>query len=200
MDWVESKSVWGLSTELAEVFVGRASFERLASAAEVVGSKEVGQVRFELVMGVVEVSLDRSVLHGPAHPFNLPLGPGMVRFGQPVFDSMNETEPVERMSAETCGWSLTVLRQVCELDTVIGEHGMDVIRNGLEECFEERCCGSHICLFDEFDHSELRGAVDGNEQVELAFRSPHLGQVDVEEADRIGVELLPLRLVAFDIR
>ena len=46
---------------------------------------------------------------------------------------------------------------------------MDAIGNGLDECFEERCRSSHICPFDEFDHRELRGAVDGYEQVELAF-------------------------------
>jgi hypothetical protein len=60
-------------------------------------------VRFELVMSVVEVSLDRSVLGGPIHPFDLSVGSGMVGFGQPVFDSMDETEPVERMAAEACG-------------------------------------------------------------------------------------------------
>jgi len=63
--------------------------EGLESSGEVVGSEEVGQVRFELVVGFVEVSFYRSVLDGPVHPFDLPIGPGMVRFGQPVFDSMN---------------------------------------------------------------------------------------------------------------
>jgi len=118
MDWVESKSVWGLRPELAEVFVGREAFERLESSCEVVGSEEVGQVRFELVMGVVEVSFDRSVLDGPVHPFDLPVSPGVVGFCQPVFDSMNETESVEWMAPEACGWSLAILRQVGELDTV----------------------------------------------------------------------------------
>ena len=56
MDWVESKSVWVVSPEVAEVFVGRKSLECLESSGEVVGSEEVGQVRFELVAGVVEVS------------------------------------------------------------------------------------------------------------------------------------------------
>jgi hypothetical protein len=37
MDWVESKSVWGLSPEFAEIFVGREPFERLESSGEVVG-------------------------------------------------------------------------------------------------------------------------------------------------------------------
>ena len=196
MDWIESKSVWGLRPEFTEVFVGREAFEGLESPGEVVGSEEVGQVCFELVVGVVEVSLDGSVLNGSIHAFDLPVGPGMVGLGQAVFDSMNETEPVEGMAAEACGWSLAVLRQVGELDAVVCEQGMDAVRNGFNERFEE--CGSspHICLFDEFDHGELRGAVDGYEEVELAFGSSHLGQVDVEEADRICVELLPSGLRA----
>lgn len=67
MDWVEGKSVRGLGPELAQVFVGREAFESLESSGEVVGSEEVVQVRFELVMGVVEVSLDGSVLDRAVH-------------------------------------------------------------------------------------------------------------------------------------
>ena len=200
MDWIERKSFRGLSPEFAQILVWREAIERLESTGEVVGSEEVVQVRFELVMGVVEVSLHRSVLDGPVHAFDLPVCPWMVGLGEAVFDSMNEAEPVEGVPTEACRWSLAILRQVGELDPVVGEHGMDAIRNGLDECFKERCRSSHICLFDEFDHSELRGAVDGHEQVELAFGGSHLGQVDVEEADRIGVELLPPGLVAFHVR
>src|ERR1700679_2924561 len=130
MDWIEGKSVGGLRPEFTEVFIGRESFEGLESPGEVVGSEEVVQVLFELVMGVVEVSLHRSVLDGSIHAFDLPVCPWMVGLGEAVFDSMNEAEPVEGVSAEACGWPLAVLRQVGELDTVIGEHGMDVIGNG----------------------------------------------------------------------
>ena len=94
------------------------------------------------------------------------------------------------MGAEASCWSQTVLRQVGELDAVLGEHGVDVIRNGLDEGPEQGGLRLRIGLFHELDHSELRGAVDGYEQVELAFSGPHLDQVDVEEADWIGVELL----------
>ena len=80
MDWVESKSVWGLCPEFAEVLVGRESFECLESSGEVVGCDEVGQVRFELVMCVVEVTLHRSFLDGTVHAFYLPVGSGVVGF------------------------------------------------------------------------------------------------------------------------
>jgi hypothetical protein len=52
----------------------------------------------------------------------------------------------------------------------------------------------------QFDESELRGAVDGNEHMELALFGPHLGNVDMEVADRTALKLLLCRPVAFDIR
>jgi hypothetical protein len=48
MDWIESKSLWGLRPELAEVFVVREAFEGLESSGEVIGFEEVGQASFKL--------------------------------------------------------------------------------------------------------------------------------------------------------
>ncbi len=194
MDWVEGKSVRGLGPELAEVFVGCEPFEGFEPSGEVVGSEEIGQMRFELVMGVVEVALDGGLLDGSVHALDLPVGPGMVGLCKPMFDSMKAAEPIEGVAAEACGWPLPVLRQIGELDAVVGDHGVDAIRNCFNERFEEGCGSSDICFFDELDHSELRGPVDGHEQVKLAFGGSHLGQVDVEEADRIRIELPLARL------
>ncbi len=48
----------------------------------------------------------------------------------------------------------------------------------------------------ELDEGELRGAVDPDVEVKLAFFGADLGDVDVEVADRIDLELLLSRLVA----
>ena len=88
MDRVEGKSICGLRPELAEVFIRREVFEGLESSGEVVGSEEVSQVCSELFLGVVEVAFDGGVLDGPVHALYLPVDPGMVGLGQPVFDSM----------------------------------------------------------------------------------------------------------------
>jgi hypothetical protein len=92
VDGIESKSVWFVLPAFTDEFVGGQAAEDLESSGEVVGSEEVVQVRFELVIGVVEVSLDGSVLDGPIHAFDLPVCPWMVGLGEPVFDSMNEAE------------------------------------------------------------------------------------------------------------
>jgi hypothetical protein len=67
MDRVESKFIRGLGPEFAEVFVEREPSECLESSSEVVGFEEVGQVHFELFVGVVKVALDRSILDGSIH-------------------------------------------------------------------------------------------------------------------------------------
>ena len=50
----------------------------------------------------------------------------------------------------------------------------------------------------QFDEGKLRGAIDGNEHVQLALFGAHLGNVDVEVSDRVALELLLRRPVAVD--
>jgi len=199
VDWVECKSVWVLRPDFAEVFVGRQSVKSLESSGEVVCGEEVGQVRFELIMGVVEEALDGGFLDSSVHAFALAVGPGMIGFGKSMLDTVPPTYAVEWMAPETGGGSLTVPGTVGELDAVVGEHGMDAIRNGFDERFEEGSGSSHVGLFDEFYHGELRGPVDGHEQIELALGRSYFSQVDMKEADRIAVELLPSGPVPFDL-
>jgi hypothetical protein len=59
-------------------------FEGLESSGEVVGFEEADQVRFELFVGVVEVSLDGRLLEGPVRALDLPVGPGIVGVWWPV--------------------------------------------------------------------------------------------------------------------
>ena len=74
---------------------------------------------------------------------------------------------------------------------------MDAVRDGLHKRFQEGHGRLHVGFFDEFDHGGLRGPAEGYEEVGLAFSGPYLGEVDVEEAGRTGVGLLPPGLVAF---
>ena len=80
-----------------------------------------------------------------------------------------------------------------ELDAVVGQHGVDPVGDGLDQGLEEarrRAAGGFLMQFDE---GELRGSVDGHEKVELALLGAHLGDIDVEVADRISLELASCR-------
>ena len=118
---IEGKSVWSLSPEFAEVFVGREAFEGLESSGEVVGPEEVCQVRFEWVVSMVKVAFYGGIFDGSVPTFDLTVGPWMVGFSQPMLDPIQNTEPVEGMTTEARGGLLPVLRQIGELDAVVGE-------------------------------------------------------------------------------
>src|SRR5258708_25237446 len=185
--------------QFGDGFVWFEAAKGLESPSEVVGCDEVRQVRFELFVGVIEEAFDGGFLDGAVHAFDLSVGPGMVGLGQTVADAMTKTGAIEGVSTPSCRKPSTILRQIGELDSVVGEHSVDAIGNCPNECFEEGCGRLHIGLFKEFDHSELRGPVDGHEEVEFAFGRSHFRQIDMEEADRIAVELLPPGLVAFHL-
>src|SRR4051794_24221114 len=71
--------------------------------------------------------------------------------------------------------------------------------NGFDQGDQEGRCGNTIGFFGKLDEGELRSSVDRHEEVELSLGGLHFGHVDVEEADRIGLELFLCRLVAFDL-
>ncbi len=76
---------------------------------------------------------------------------------------------------------------------------MDAVRHGFQQVFEKLPRCPSISLVDQLGDCELAGAIDTDEQVELAFGGMHLGDIDVKEADWVALEALPLWLVAFDI-
>src|ERR1700757_1517850 len=196
MDGIESKSIRFFLPASADEFVG----SKAAESGEVVGSEEVAEVNAQLLMAVVVVALNRGFFDGAVHTLDQAVSPGMVRFGQPVVDAMPKTDPVKRMAAKAGRWPLAILRQIGELDAVVGEHGVDAIRNSRDQSFEESRRSLHVSTFDQLHESKLRGAIDGHKEIELALRSTHFRQIDVEVANGIALELLPSRLAAFHFR
>jgi len=78
-----------------------------------------------------------------------------------------------------------------EVGTVIGKHGMHLIRNGFEQGPEKIARYPPGGLFMQLDVGKFGGAVDGNEKIKPALLGTNLGDVDVEITDRIGFELFP---------
>lgn len=77
-----------------------------------------------------------------------------------------------------------------ELDAVVSEDRVDLVRARLDQMAQE-IGGVHLAgLLVKLDEDELRGAIDGDEHIELAVFRADLGDVDVDIADRIGFELL----------
>jgi hypothetical protein len=66
---------------------------------------------------------------------------------------------------------------------------LNPVRHGGDKGLEEGARGLGIGLVNELSDRELGGAVDRDEEIELALRGVHFGEVDLEEADRTGLEL-----------
>lgn len=149
-------------------------------------------------MTVVMEAFDGSVFDRAVHPLDLPIGPGMVRLGEAMLDVVGLADHVEAHFPREGG--VPVARLICELDAVVGEDRLDPVRNGFEQALQELPCGLPVSLFYKLGDGELADAVDGDELLELVLGRFNLGDIHMEEADGIAFEVLPLRLVALNIR
>ncbi len=69
-----------------------------------------------------------------------------------------------------------------KLNAVVRQHDADLVGDGCDQSLEE---------------GGGRGSADRpRRRIQLAFNRLHFGEVDVEVADRIGLERLPGRVVA----
>ena len=123
MGWIDPESVRLDCPLLDDKFVRREPSEGLEPPAEVVCVDEVRQVLFELIVAVVMVALDGGFLDRPIHSLDLAVRPGMLDLGEPVLDIVFATDTIE--DVETGIYMPFVVRK---LDAVVGEHGMDGIR------------------------------------------------------------------------
>jgi hypothetical protein len=146
------------------------------------------------------IPLDGGFFEGPVHPFDLTVCPRMVRLGEPVFDAVLLAQQVEHAGPPPGRRPRPVLWQVAELNAVVSEQGVDLVWDGLDQGFQERCSYGPIRPVVQLGISELRRAVDRNKEMKLSFLGSNLRDVDVEEADWVGFEDLSPRLVPFDLR
>ena len=143
----------------------------------------------ELSVVVVMISAHGGLLDSAIHAFDLAVGPRMIGFGEAVFDAVAAASPVEGMPAQQSGDALPVPGQIGELDAVVGEHGMDVVRDRLDQSVEKVRGGLGVGSLDEPGDGELGSAIYGDEEVELSFGGGDFGDVDMKVANGIGFEL-----------
>jgi hypothetical protein len=121
----------------------------------------------------------------------------MLDLGKSVLDAVLAAAHVKHMGHVPGRWAIGVARRKRELNAVVGEHGVNFVRNGFNKRRQEDGRGRSAGLLHK---GKFAGPVDRNIQVQLAFGGPYFGNVDVEITDRIGLELLLVRFVAFDFR
>ena len=182
----------------ADELVRGEALEGLQAASEVVCSDEVGEMVLELLVGIVVVALDSRFLDGPIHSLDLAVGPRMLRLGGAMFDaelgagifegvSPDGLSPGQGFDDQGRGRSAGPWRR--EVGAVVGQDDVDLVRNGFDEMTQEIAGRAPLGFAMKFDEGEFARPIDSDEHVELAFGGLHLGDVDMEEADRIALEL-----------
>ena len=73
------------------------------------------------------------------------------------------------------------------------------VRNDDQHFLQELDRGAPGRVVIEPHQSKFRRAINGYEQVKLAFTRPDFGDVDVKEPDGLGFEFLRCRQIAFDV-
>lgn len=208
MGWIECEALRLFCPDGADVFVGCESFEGLESSGEVVGMDEVGEMLPEVFVGLVVEAFDGGFFESSVHALDLAVGPGVLGLGEAVVDvglgagelegvGAEEFSPLDRELDFRSGGTAITGRG--EMHSVVGEHGMDLVRHSLEERIQEVGRNPLSGLLMHLHESELGSAVDGDQKIELALRRAHLRNIDMEVADWIGLELLAPGTVSFHI-
>ena len=157
------------------------------------------QMLLELVMAVVMVSLDSCILDGAVHPFHLAVGPRMIDLGEAMLDAIFATAHGEHVRSEFGGRAICISGWQAKLNAVIGQNGMNFIGHGGNARDEKGRRRDAVCLLFQLDEGKFAGSVDGDEEIQLSLGGLHFGDIDVEEADRVALELLLGWLNAFDV-
>ncbi len=160
-------------------------------------------------MAVVVISTYRRLLDRAVHALDLAVGLGVVGLGQAVIDVVTGAGDFKGVGAKMLstllsqldvGGGRTEVARGGEVSAVVGENGVDFIRDELDEFLQKIGGLAPSRPFHQSGEGELAGAVDGDKKVELTLGGAHLGEIDVEVADQIDLELLLGRTLAVEIR
>mgnify|MGYP004707762297 CR=1 FL=1 len=149
-------------------------------------------------MAVVMKAFDGCFLDRPVHPFNLTIGTRMIGLRQTMFNPVGFADHVE--AHWTRPGRIAVSELFSKLDPIVGQNGMDPVRNDAQKIFEEFPGRLPISFLDQLCDSEFACPVNGHEEVQLAFSSLNFGDVEMKEPDRVAFEALASGLVSFDVR
>ncbi len=152
----------------------------------------------QLIVGFVVEAFYSRVLDYSVHSLDLTIGPRVVGLGQAVLYPVGFADHVETHWPRIDGVAVPGL--LCELNAVIGENGVDLIGHGLKHVLQELPGRLSVSSCNELSDGEFGRSVNAHKKVELAFGRLYLGDVDMEEADGVALELLALGLIAIHVR
>lgn len=154
---------------------------------EVVGGDEGENVGLEAIEGIVVKGFDRGVFDRSVHALGLTIGPWMVGLGEPVLDIVLAADAVEAVATNSGRWSVSILWQVGEWDTVVGQDSVNPVRECGHDTPEESRSGARVGSLVKLYVGKLRDPIDGEKHVKLAIGKTQFTRVNVDVTDpRLG--------------
>jgi hypothetical protein len=126
------KAFWRFVPALTDVLISGESLKRFESLGEVIGHQEAMQMLFQVVMSLVVILFHGGVFERAVHAFHLAIRPEMVGFGQPMGNAMLTTDTIKDTVR-----SVSVALPIGELDTIIDQHGVDLVGYGSNQVPKE---------------------------------------------------------------
>ena len=195
MDRAYVESFWFFCPAFADELIRREAFECLQTTTIIIGVDEVFEVTCQLLVIVIMEPFNSCLLDCPVHPLDLAVGPGMLRFCQTVLNPVFPAPHIEHVGHVGGGRAILIAWRICKLDPIVRENCMDFIGHGFDNRDEKGGSRLSVGFIDKLAEGEFTGPVNGDIQMQLAFRGPHLSDINMEVANWIRLEFLFVRLV-----
>ena len=121
----------------ADVLVGSELPQGLEALSEVVGVEEGFELLSELRLGFVVIAPNGGFLEGAVHPLDLTIGPGMIRLGAAVLNTMLAADAVEHVQPVAGRRAGTPWGHIAELYTVVRQYNVDGVGHGFDQRLQE---------------------------------------------------------------
>jgi len=110
MGWVKYESFWLSCPDFADVFVGRKALKSFEASSVIVRVDKITEMRFELLVIIVMITLNCRLLDGSVHALDLPIRPRMFYFCQAMLNVILLTAHVEHVRHISGCWPISVAR------------------------------------------------------------------------------------------
>ena len=118
---------------LADKLAGRETVERFQPSTVILGVEEVGEMSMQLAVIVVVVAFDGGFLDRAVHSLDLAVGSRMIDLRAAMLDAIFPASNVEHVRRPARSRAVGVSRREAELDAVVGQDCVDLVRRGFDE-------------------------------------------------------------------
>ena len=154
-------------------------------------------MRAELVMVVVVIPFDGSVFNRAVHALDLPVRPRVVWLGQAMLDAICSANHVKPHGPGI--GRVPVAGLLTKLDPIVRQYCVDLVGHRFQYSLQKLPGRLAVCFVDQLRDGKLAGSINGYKEIQLALIGTKLSDINVEIANRISFEFLPLGLVALHI-